>query len=107
MTACPNIRRRGRTFAMGCACLSCTVARNASRRRSVANGFPPFDWHAEPDEIAVERTLRGDRPARLAPAERLEVVRVATARGESAAQIARRLRMSERTVTRYRARLAA
>ncbi len=122
MNACPNVRPR-HTFAMKCQCASCVELRRAASapgRRAIAampraerapKVLPPFmrplAWHDEPDEIAVERVLGGDRPAVLAAADRLEVVRVATARGESAAQIAARLRVSPRTVVRYRGRLAA
>jgi DNA-binding NarL/FixJ family response regulator len=109
VNACPNLKRRSRTFAMACVCAPCTTARTASRRRAQTSsaGFQRACWGVEPDEIAVERALGGDRPAVLAAADRLEVVRIATARGESAAQIAARLRVSPRTVVRYRGRLAA
>ncbi len=119
---CPNVRPR-HTFAMKCQCATCRELRAAAARpgqiaaaampraERAPKVLPPFmrplAWHDEPDEIAVERVLGGDRPAVLAAADRLEVVRVATARGESAAQIARRLRVSPRTVVRYRGRLAA
>ncbi len=104
--ACPNIKRR-RTFAMACTCGPCTAARTASRLRgaSASAGYQVCAWLVEPDELAVESVLMGHR-MQLAAADRLEVVRIATARGESATQIATRLRVSPRTVVRYRGRLA-
>lgn len=55
------------------------------------------------DPIAVERTINGDRPARLTPAERTHVVRTLAARGHTDRQIADRLRCSDRTIQRIRA----
>jgi hypothetical protein len=58
------------------------------------------------DQIAVERAILGDPPARLNPFERLEVVAVLTRRGLSARQIAEHARCTTRTVTRNRTKLA-
>ena len=53
------------------------------------------------DEIAVQRASRGER-VRLSAAERAEVVRRLTAAGLSAADIADRLGIEKRSVTRLR-----
>ena len=53
------------------------------------------------DEIAVQRASRGER-VRLSSAERAEVVRRLTAAGLSAADIADRLGIEKRSVTRLR-----
>lgn len=61
---------------------------------------------AEPlDEIAVERAMRGDCK-RIRPVERAEAVRRLTAVGLSAAEIAERLGVTDRTVTRKRSAAA-
>jgi DNA-binding NarL/FixJ family response regulator len=107
VSACPNVRRPdlGARWSARCACESCARLRAEVYARRSAQWAAR--WTGALDEIAVERALGGDRPAVLAAADRLEVVRIATAHGESAAQIARRLRVSARTVVRYRGRLAA
>jgi DNA-binding CsgD family transcriptional regulator len=53
------------------------------------------------DEIAIERAMHGD-PVRLRPTERVEVVRRLTARKLSTNQIADRLGITPRTVSRIR-----
>lgn len=55
------------------------------------------------DPIAVERTINGDRPTRLTPAERAHVVRTMAAAGHTDTHIADRLRCSDRTIQRIRA----
>lgn len=57
----------------------------------------------EVDPIAVERAVLGER-MRLTVPERHEVIQRLTASGLSANQIADRLGVAQRTVTRYRAR---
>lgn len=93
-------------------------ASTAARRMAAANGWArPMDWDediddpaARPcrpggdsavDEVAVERALGGEA-VDLAPADVAEAVRVGTARGMSAAQLARATKRSSRTVQRRR-----
>jgi DNA-binding CsgD family transcriptional regulator len=57
--------------------------------------------HTAIDEIAVQRASRGER-VRLSRAERAEVVRRLTAAGLSAADIADRLGIAQRSVSRLR-----
>lgn len=54
------------------------------------------------DEIAVQRAMRGHR-VHLTPSERAEAVRRLTAQGRSAAEIAGRLGVAQRSVVRHRA----
>lgn len=92
-----------------------------TRARALANNWPPpmaydddkiDDPAARPskmvahrpaalDEIAVQRAARGER-VRLSRAERAEVVRRLTAAGLSAADIADRLGIAQRSVSRLR-----
>ena len=53
------------------------------------------------DEVAVQRAMHGDKVA-LRPVERAEVVHRLTAQGLTAAQIAARVRVDERSVQRIR-----
>lgn len=53
------------------------------------------------DQVAVERAIHGD-PVNLTPSEVSQVIRTMTGMGHSASQIADRLRLSERTVQRWR-----
>ena len=55
------------------------------------------------DPIAVERAVAGDRVPLTVP-ERHQVIQRLTASGLSANQIADRLGVAQRTVTRYRAK---
>ena len=71
---------------------------------SRANGNVIRTRNLELDEVAVMRLIAGD-PVRSTKAERLEAVRVLTERGQSAAWIAQRLHVTERSVTRHRAEL--
>lgn len=95
------------------------------RRMAKAKGWPPplaydeedlDDPRARPaigyalqrqqrafDEIAVERAMH-DASVRLRPAERAEVVRRLTRAGLSAAQIAQRVGVTDRSVVRWRGR---
>ena len=57
------------------------------------------------DPIAVERAVAGDGDVHLYPRERDEAVRRLTLRGLSESQIADRLTVTRRTVTRCKARL--
>lgn len=59
-----------------------------------------------PDPIAVERAIAGDPPERLNTRERRTVVTHLTARGLSAAEIARLARCTPRQVHRIRAAAA-
>jgi len=56
----------------------------------------------EVDAIAVERACHGD-PINLTIAERAEAIRRLARHGESARKIAERLRMTSRSVRRYKA----
>lgn len=60
----------------------------------------------EPDEIAVERAITGER-VKLSPVDRAEAVRRLTAEGRSALFIAEQLGITTRTVTRIRSKVAA
>ena len=94
---------------------------DASRRRAAAAGWlgpqwwddqliddPNYDPRALPpvpvDEVAGHRAMAGDRTVRLTSAERALAVEILTARGMSTSEIADRLDVTERTVSRYRAR---
>ena len=72
-------------------CLECARIRS---RRSAAAGYRAV----EPDEMAIERAMAGDPPERLTPRERAKAVRLLTARGVSAKEIATRVRCSPRNV---------
>lgn len=66
-------------------------------------GLPGWGHRVErdPDEAAVLRLCWGERlPS--SPAERCEATRLLTQHGCSTAEIARRLGVADRTVTRYR-----
>ena len=65
-------------------------------------GLPANQPSAYIDEMAVLRAVEGDRPNNLTPAETTEAVRILTRRGHTTAQIADRLRVTTRTVTRHR-----
>ena len=68
---------------------------------------PLFDGTPQPiDEVAVLRATWGDR-VELNATERTEAVRVMNARGMSAAQIARMLNVTRRTVERHVAKVRA
>lgn len=54
------------------------------------------------DEIAVERACRGEQSVRLSRAEMAVAHRILEARNLSAAEIAERLGVTPRTVTRWR-----
>ena len=73
---------------------------------SRANGAAVHARHASLDEMVVIRLLDGS-PVTSTKAERIEAVRVLTARGRAASWIAEFLHITERSVTRYRAELAA
>lgn len=73
---------------------------------SRANGAAVSARHATLDEMAVVRLLAGS-PVTSTKAERIEAVRVLTGRGRAASWIAEFLHITERSVTRYRAELAA
>ncbi|MEU2073596.1 helix-turn-helix domain-containing protein [Streptomyces sp. NPDC013489] len=69
-------------------------------------------WHERnyipvtPDEVAIDRAVMGNPPARLTPRERATAIRRLDARGLSARQIAERIGCSQRTVHRVRTRTA-
>lgn len=60
-----------------------------------------------PDPVAVRRLVDGQRPAQVRPVEVREAVRQLTLRGHSNLAIADRLRVTDRTVNRYRQHLRA
>jgi len=95
------------------------TAASAARREAREQGWPvPMDWdediddpNARPagarrspavDPVAVERALVGDS-VDLSPADFAEVVRIGTARGMSAAELAKVTGRSSRSVQRRRA----
>lgn len=59
-----------------------------------------------PDEVAIARAVRGDRPDRLTWRERDAAVRKLTDRGLTSRQIAEQLGCHQRTVFRARNRAA-
>ena len=67
-----------------------------------ANAMAIRTRNADLDEVAVIRLISGSLVAST-KAERIEAVRVLTARGLSAAVIAKRLHTTPRSVWRYRA----
>jgi DNA-binding NarL/FixJ family response regulator len=64
------------------------------------------NWPVEPDEMAIERLVAGI-PVRARPVERQAAVAYLTRQRLSAAQIARRIGCTKRTVERHRQRLAS
>lgn len=77
---------------------SAQAARHALR--AGWDALPPVDV----DEIAVARAVAGDPPAHLTIRERAEAVRVLHSRGYNDQQIARTVRITDRTVLRIRNR---
>jgi DNA-directed RNA polymerase specialized sigma24 family protein len=72
----------------------------------VGNGLPPSSALAAVREVAAELDAAATRLRRIArpgPAERRMVVGLLLGQGLSGAQVAARVGLSERTVTRYRA----
>lgn len=55
-----------------------------------AAGMPQYCWRHEPDAVAVDRAVSGDRPPRLSPPELTEAIRRLARLGLSASQIAAR-----------------
>lgn len=87
----------------GCRCPDAVTAmRSMWADRRNRNRVPPRSL--EVDEIAVERACHGE-PLPLTYAERAEAVRKLTGQGHSARAISARIRLSQRTVVRYRKRL--
>lgn len=87
----------------------CPEAVSAARATFVSRRVHGRGGHSrirrtEVDPIAVERAIGGD-PVRLSCPERSEAIARLTAAGLSANQIAERLGVASRSVTRYRARL--
>lgn len=80
-------------------CKTCHVQAN---RRNLTSAHQD-----EVDEVAVERIMAGWPPADTTPAERRRAVQLLTQRGMPLPEIARRLRVTERTVSRYRQGQAA
>jgi len=66
-----------------------------------ATTLPPLKGAGEPDWEVVQRLLDGV-PVRSWPADRRAAVQYLTARGLTAQQISDRLRISKRTVVRWR-----
>ncbi|MGW6535395.1 helix-turn-helix domain-containing protein [Streptomyces sp. NPDC055051] len=79
----------------------CRQCARESWRRTHGSRYVPV----VPDEIAVERAVSGDPPARLTPRERAAAVRQLNRRGYSASQIAERVGCTPRTVYRIRSRV--
>jgi len=106
MTACPATLH-GTIWAYrkhGCRCPDAVTAmRNMWADRRNRNRVPPRSLQV--DDIAVERACFGD-PVSLTYAERAEAVRKLTRQGQSAQAISARIRLSRRTVQRYRQRLS-
>lgn len=106
MTECPNpshaMRWRGATWSAHCGCPSCVALRSAHAVKIRT----ALTARQDVDEIAVERAVIGDRPARLNKAERIAAAARLTRNGLTARQIATRLRVTPRTVTRYRKEIA-
>jgi hypothetical protein len=107
-TPCPNpthaMRYDGARWSRTCPCVSCVEQRGEYFPRASQHAN---QWHRELDDVAVERALRGDPPARMSKAERFEVTRKLTARGVPAYKIARVVRTSVRTIERYRTEMKA
>jgi DNA-binding NarL/FixJ family response regulator len=105
---CPNpthaMRYDGARWSRTCSCASCVEQRGEYFPRAARRAN---QWHLELDDVAVERALRGDPPARMTKAERLEVARKLTAQGVPAYKIARVVRTSVRTIERYRTEMKA
>jgi DNA-binding NarL/FixJ family response regulator len=72
----------------------------ADAGRPLGSGGRRMDW------VVVELACSGQLPPQMSSAERREAVRRLTAQGLSANAIAKRLRLSWRTVQRHRAALA-
>lgn len=75
------------------------TVRWATRRARDAAGLSP---RLQVDEVAVARALAGDRPTVMNLGERREAVARLRAQGASVAVTARLLKLSIRTVERYR-----
>ncbi|SCL43331.1 hypothetical protein GA0074692_6825 [Micromonospora pallida] len=71
---------------------------SVSNQRAPRHGF---------DEVVVDRAVDGPRPAQMTLPEIHAAIDRLTARGESAREIAKRLGVTTRTVTRQRARRRA
>lgn len=85
-------------------CLTCyTITTRVAIRGTYPGGVPRPD--EDVDVTAVFRACDGDRRVRLNTLERRRAVAVLTDRRLSAAAIAKRLGLAERSVTRIRARL--
>ncbi|MFE7965371.1 helix-turn-helix domain-containing protein [Streptomyces cellulosae] len=74
------------------------VAASTSARLRTATLGPGFD------EVAVQRAVSGEPPARLTHRERRQAIEVCTRRGLSVRETAERVGCSPRTVLRVRAR---
>ena len=83
----------------------CRVCYDVARAVRSAQGraWPHGSSKASPDWVNIHRALAGEW-IRLNVAERRAVVAALTARGESAAGIARRLGIAQRSVVRIRTR---
>ena len=91
--------------AWGCECPEAYAALQAKYRRRVKQGglsrSLPRPRHRDIDEVAVERAMKGE-PVPLTVPERGVVVDRLTRKGLSCKEIAKRLGIAERSVTRYR-----
>ncbi|SCL16448.1 hypothetical protein GA0074692_0032 [Micromonospora pallida] len=119
MTATPDCpaRRHGTASArrhQRCCCPEAIAAAKAANHRgylsrgyirgSVSNQRAPRHGF---DEVVVDRAVDGPRPAQMTLPEIHAAIDRLTARGESAREIAKRLGVTTRTVTRQRARRRA
>lgn len=100
-----------RAYWRGCRCPTCRAANAAYQRGREAVRPPrphqprpprPSRIPPEPDEVAVERAANGDRRVPLTRQEMAAAEALLNAHGYSAAAIADRLGVTERTVVRWR-----
>lgn len=111
MTAC-TARRHGTRWAyrrLRCTCPGSEAERRAHYRQASARRYIPGrvsnrrGAYAGLDPVAVDRAVGGDRDVPLSRPERRAAIDRLDASGLSAAEIARRLGVTTRTVTRRRA----
>lgn len=61
-----------------------------------------YRWSADVDDVVVRRAISGEHPGEMTVGERKQAVLILTARGMCAWRIAEMLKLSRRTVIRYR-----
>lgn len=69
---------------------------------AIAHGRARWHGNRDVDDMAVIRILAGDPPATTTKGERMAAVQTLTVQGRSAAWIAGQLRVTRRSVNRYR-----